>query len=400
MVVTATRAQAGVRQQIARVVHVTTVPMSLTFLRGQVSYMQQRGLEVIAISSPGAELEQFGTEQQIKVVAVEMPRAITPLRDLKALLELRATFRRLKPDIVHAHTPKGGLLGTLGAALAGVPTRVYHMRGLPMTSQRGLQRHLLRWAERLTCALAHRVLCVSHSLRRIAVAEGLCPESKITTLAAGSGNGVDAQHRFNPAYLPATARDDVRDRYGIPHDAVVIGFIGRLVRDKGVLELLEAFDSITRELPHVHLLMVGMVEQRDALPPNVLNRIANTPCVHWRGADWDTPPIYAAMDIVALPTYREGLPNVPLEAAAMQLPTVATRIPGCTDVIVDGETGTLVPPRDTAALAAALRRYVTNAELRARHGSAARKRVVSAFAQEVIWQALLDEYLALMGSVS
>lgn len=379
-----------------RLVHVTTVPMSLTFLRGQIGHMKDRGFEVIAVSSPGDELERFGTEQGIDVVGVPMPRAITPLDDLRALGSLTNVLRRLRPTIVHAHTPKGGLLGMLAASLARIPVRVYHMRGLPMVTANGAKRRLLEWTERTTCHAAHKVLAVSASLREIAVSEKLCPADKISILAGGSGNGVDAQHRFNPDLVGSRARHEVRDRYGIPADAVVIGFVGRLVRDKGIVELVNAAQDLMREQPRVHLLLVGMVEERDAIPADVLVRVKSDPRIHWLGADWNTPPLYAAMDVVALPTYREGFPNVPLEASAMGLPVVATDIPGCREAVAHDETGTLVPSRDTNALRDALRRYVVNETLRASHGAAGRQRVLTSFSQEAIWTALEGVYGTLL----
>jgi glycosyltransferase involved in cell wall biosynthesis len=379
-----------------RLVHVTTVPMSLTFLRGQIGHMKRRGFEVIAVSSPGDELERFGVEQAIDVVGVPMPRAITPLLDLRALASLTRVLRRLRPTIVHAHTPKGGLLGMLAASLARIPVRVYHMRGLPMVTAEGTKRTLLEWSERTTCHAAHKVLAVSASLREIAVAEKLCPADKISILAGGSGNGVDAEHRFNPQRVGSQARNKVRERYGIPADAIVIGFVGRLVRDKGIVELVDAALELTQVDPRVHLLLVGMVEERDAIPPEILARVRIDPRIHWLGPDWNTPPLYAAMDIVALPTYREGFPNVPLEASAMGLPIVATDIPGCRDAVAHEETGILVPPRDANALRDALRRYVVDGQQRTRHGAAGRQRVLASFRQEAIWTALEDVYGTLL----
>lgn len=383
---------------MTRVVHITTIPESLGFLRGQLGFMKAHGLEVSAVSSPGAYLDEFGAEQHIPTHAVEMTRQITPLRDVGALWRLRKELRALDPQIVHAHTPKGGLLGTLGALLAGVPIRVYHMRGLPMLTATGRRRLLLRWAERVTCAAAHEVICVSHSLREVAIAEGLCPAWKIKVLAGGSGNGVDAAVKFDPSRLPPDARTATRARYGIPADALVVGFLGRLVRDKGVLELLAAWKQLAVEHPTAHLMMVGMLEQRDAIPPEAEAMLTGDPRIHWRGHDWNSPPLYAAMDVVALPTYREGFPNVPLETAAMELPIVATSVPGCVDAVEDGVTGLLVPPRDAAALAAALGRYLRDPELRRAHGTSGRSRVLRLFRQEQIWQALYTEYTHLLAA--
>jgi glycosyltransferase involved in cell wall biosynthesis len=373
-----------------------TVPVSLFFLSGQVSFMRASGLDVHAIASPDTYLASFGEQEGIPVYAVPMTRSITPLQDSRALWRLWRLLRRLRPDIVHAHTPKGGLLGMIAATLARVPIRVYHVRGLPFVTASGWRKRLLKTTERASCALAHRVLAVSHSMRRIAVAEGLCAAEKIAVLAGGSGNGVDATGRFGPQ--PAHVRRDARARLGIPQDALVVGFVGRVVREKGAVELATAWKALREIEPRLHLLLVGRVETEDAVPREVLAELQADPRVHLTGVDPNTPPLYAAMDVVALPTYREGFPNVALEAAAMGLPIVATSVPGCVDAVVDGVTGTLVPARDAGALASALGGYLADPALRGRHGAAARARVVAAFRREVIWEALETEYDALLAA--
>ncbi|HEX3159225.1 MAG TPA: glycosyltransferase family 4 protein, partial [Gemmatimonadaceae bacterium] len=323
--------------------HITTVPSSLVFLRGQVPYMRARGVRVHALSSPGPELGAFGERYDVPVYAVEMPRSVTPLRDLAAVRGIVRVLRRVRPGVVHAHTPKGGLLGMIAAAAAGVPVRIYHMRGLPMMGASGPKRALLRRTEIVACRLAHRVFCVSHSIRQVALEEGLCAPEKIVVLAGGSGQGVDAADRFDPARQAPGTRGAMRAQHSIPDGATVLGFVGRLVRDKGVVELAEAWGQLREEYPDLHLLLVGPWEPQDPVPAEVRERLERDQRVHVAGMEWNTPPLYAAMDLVALPTYREGFPNVPLEAAAMALPVVATRVPGCVDAVADGATGTLVP---------------------------------------------------------
>jgi glycosyltransferase involved in cell wall biosynthesis len=380
------------------VLHVTTVPMSLTFLRGQVGFMKRRGLRIRATSSPGAELWAFGCDEDVPVDSVEMPRSITPMRDLSALARLFGILRKTRPAIVHAHTPKAGLLGMIAATLAGVPVRIYHMRGLPLMSATGWKRRLLWSTEWLTCRLAHEVLCVSHSLRREALREKLTAPSKITVLAGGSGNGVDAADRFHPERVGSNARGATREELGIPSTATVIGFVGRIVRDKGVIELTRAWESIREDFPEAHLLLVGPFESQDPVPVEIETVLRGDTRVHLRGMDWNTPPLYAAMDVVVLPTYREGFPNVPLEAAAMELPVVATEVPGCTDAVQRDVTGTLVPARDADALARAIVRYLEDPELRQTHGNRGRSRVLQEFSQPVIWEALYRKYVTLMRS--
>jgi glycosyltransferase involved in cell wall biosynthesis len=379
-----------------RVVHVATDPTSFSFLRGQARFMAERGVVLHGIASPGEYLRTFSAAENVPTDAVNMPRRITPLRDLVAVAQLVRRLRRLRPHIVHSHTPKGGLLGMIAAWLARTPVRIYHMRGLPMLSAQGRKRLLLRTTERLACALSHRVLCVSHSVRDIAIAEGLASASKLRVLAEGSGNGVDARGRFDPGQLPSEARARTREQLGIPLEAFVIGFIGRLVRDKGVVELAEAWQTVRELRPDAHLILVGPFEPQDPVPSEVRAALERDERVHLTGVVWDTPPLYSAMDVVALPTYREGFPNVVLEASAMERPVVATRVPGCIDAVVDGVTGRLVPPYAGEALAAALLDYAGTPGERDAHGRAGRARVLASFTPQVIWQELHREYSVLV----
>ncbi len=375
-----------------RLVHLTTVPVTLDFLRGQAAYLRRHGFEVSAVSSPGGQLDAFGEAERVACFAVPMAREISPLRDLVALARLWRLLRRLRPDIVDAHTPKAGLLGVAAAWLAGVPARVYHLHGLRFLTTRGPRRHLLIAAERLAARLATRVLCVSHSSATVASACELVPDGKLAVLLAGSINGVDAK-RFSPC--GPEDRAEARSELGLPQAAPVVGYVGRLVRDKGIVELAGAWSRLREELPEARLVLVGPFEEQDPVPTEVATALLADPRVLVAGEVPDPARYYRAFDVVALPTYREGLPQVALEAAAMGLPIVATRVPGCVDAVYDGVTGTLVAPRDESALAGALRAYLLDPGLRKRHGEAARARVMREFSQERIWDALRAEYEAL-----
>lgn len=381
---------------MVRLVHVTTVPDSLAFFHGQVGYLKARGVDVWALSSPGEMLDQFATDEDIPVHGLAMARRITPLRDLATTARLWRWLREVRPDIVNAHTPKAGLLGMLGAWLARVPVRVYHLHGLPLMTATGLKRQLLRWTERVSCLLADQVLCVSASLRSVALAEGLCQPDKIKVLHHGSIKGVDAETAFNPAFLVGSVRAATRTRYGIPLEAEVIGFVGRVVRDKGLVQLVESWQTLSAERRQLHLLVVGPFEPQDPLPLEAEELLRTDSRIHLTGMQTDTPPLYAAMDVVVLPTYREGFGEVAIEAAAMELPVVASSVAGCVDAVQDGVTGTLVPPRDSAVLTEAIRGYLLDPDLRRRHGVAGRERVLREFRPEDIWDALYTEYTRLL----
>jgi glycosyltransferase involved in cell wall biosynthesis len=230
----------------------------------------------------------------------------------------------------------------------------------------------------------------------VMIAERLCPKGKVKVLLGGSINGVDAQQRFNPDLVDFQRRIEICRALGIPESALVIGFVGRIVVDKGVVELVKACESLLDDYPSFHLLMVGPFESRDSVPPSIENILRTHPNIHCTGMDWNTPPLYSAMDVVVLPSYREGFPSVPLEAGAMRLPVVATTVPGCVDAVIDGVTGILVPPRDCEALADAVKKYLNSPDLRLRHGRAGRERVLREFGQEDIWKAIHAEYQRLL----
>ena len=381
-----------------RLVHITTIPETLYFLTGQVSYMKSKGLEVHALSSPGDDLGKFGRQEGIAVHAVEMPRRITPVQDLIAIRRLWRSLRAIKPQIVHAHTPKGGLLGMISAWLARVPVRVYHVHGLPFVTATGLKRTLLRLSERASCLLATQVYSVSHANRDVITAEGLCSPRKIKVLLNGSINGLDAAGRFNPERVGADASQGTRAQYGIPTGATVLGFVGRIVRDKGLIELVEAWQRLRADFAGLHMLVVGPFEPQDPVPDAVKTMLQTDERIHLAGmvGPDEMPAYYAAMDLLVLPTYREGFPYVPMEAAAMGLPVVASRVPGCTEAVQDGVTGTLVPARDAAALTAALRQYLENPDLRHQHGQAGRARMLRDYLPEALWNAQYEEYVALL----
>lgn len=384
----------GNNSQKIKLIHITTVPQSLNFFRGQVGFLKAKGFNVHVISSPGRFLNRFGQREQVPVYAVEMPRYITLWRDLVAVGKIWRLLLRIKPHIVHGHTPKGGLLAMIGAWLARVPVRIYHIHGMPFMTATGYKRILLLHTEKVSCLLAHRVLCVSNSIREFAVTKSVCYAGKIEVPFNGSINGVDAIDQFNPRKLDENGGKSVSRNFKIPADTFVIGFVGRIVRDKGLIELAQAWKILRNKYPWLHLLIVGPFEPNDPVPPDVEELLHTDRRIHLTGYADELPTLYAAMNIVVLPTYREGFPIVPLEAAGMELPVIATSVPGCIDSIQDRVTGTLVPPLNYSALLEAIERYINNPEMRRQHGRAGRLRVLKYYRQEDLWAAMHNIYLS------
>lgn len=384
----------GSSEQAGRpvLVHVTTVPATLGFLRGQMRHLELMGFESHVVSSAGPELDSFARTEQVKTHTVGMERMITPFKDFRSVAKLWRLFRRLRPSVVHASTPKGGLLGTIAARLAGVPTVVYQVRGLPFETAGGWQRRLLRTTEILASRLAHGVLADSFSLRDKLLSENIARADKITVLADGSCNGIDGD-QFSPDAVDPRASLILKSELGIPQDAPVIGFVGRLVKDKGVVDLAEAWKIVSRENPTAHLVLVGPWEDdRDPVPPDTKRELQSDPKIRVVGTIENVIPYYGIFDILTLPSYREGFPYVPLEAAAMAIPVVSTRVTGCMDAVVDGGTGALVPSGNPVALASALSAYLHDPALRRQHGTAGRTRVLEKFLPRRIWDELFDYY--------
>lgn len=373
--------------------HLITTTQSLGFLRGQAAFMRSEGLDVHIVSSPGPELAAFGEREAVRTHAVRMVRRISPLQDIVSICNLFALFRRERPDIVHVHTPKASLVGVIAAWAARVPHRIFHSHGLPHSTASGFGRALLLWSTKLPSVLATRVLCVSPSVAAQMAEEKLCPVEKLAVLHYGSSNGVEAKKAFCPV---PHAKGESRAALGFAPGDLIIGFAGRLVRDKGLSELYRAWTAIREEFPNTYLLIAGCPENRDALPPEVLRGLQSDSRVRMLGQFANMPQFYAALDLFALPSYREGLPSVVLESAAMGIPSVTTRAVGAIDSVVDGATGLLVDVGNSLQLEKALRRYLKDPQLRDRHGKQARERVLHLFCPEDVWRAILSEYQSLV----
>lgn len=347
-------------------------------LKGRLRALRDAGFRVTVLSSPGELLNALAREENAESAALPMARSIAPVKDVCALFRLWLYLRRLRPDIVEFSTPKAGLLGMIAARLAGVPRRVYLLRGLKLETARGLKRVLLQAAEWLAMTCAQTVLCNSPSLRDKAQALRLANVRKLRVLGAGSSIGVDFDHFMS-------GRSNIRYELGIPEESMVIGYTGRLTRDKGIPELIEAFEAIRCTSPEAHLLLVGWWDQsEDALNAAQRERILNHPYIRCTGFVSDAAPYLRAMDIFVLPSFREGFPNAVLEASATELPVITTDATGARDAVIPEITGVLVPAGSSGALKGALLRLLGDAELRRQMGVAGRRWVREKFGQQLV----------------
>jgi len=376
-----------------RLVKIVTVPLSFSLGQGHAAVMTGAGFEVHAVSSPGPLADAYSQDERVPVHPVPMARRIAPWSDLVSFVRLLRTLMRLRPSVVQAGTPKAAVLGTLAAYLLRVRVRIYYVHGLPMLTATGALRRILFAVERLTCRAATHIVCVSPSIRHELIAAGMCPPEKAVVLGHGSSNGVDVSV-FDRSRFPADVVKAARANLGIPADALVIGFLGRIGREKGIEQLYEAWRVVREAFPTAYLLIVGPDEANDPVAPEILEALQGDARVRLTGPDWYPAPLYALMDVLCMPSHREGCPNVALEAAAMELPVVAFRVPGVVDAVESGTTGELVDPLSAEQIAAAISKYFRQPSLRQQHGRAGRRRIHEFFAREKVWTALTKFYLS------
>jgi glycosyltransferase involved in cell wall biosynthesis len=387
----ATVSSAGSGQTL-RLCVMTTIGASIQVLyAGRLEYLANNGFQ-ITVACASSELDQSIRARGVRLKTFDFTRAITPWKDLRALLQLYRFLRTERFDLVEVSTPKAALIGSLAAWLARCPHVIHFLQGLPYEGKRGLLGVLLRMTTAIPCRLATATFVLSPSLLERARADGLGKPDRIRIVGAGGGNGVDVV-RFSPEQVlfGGTTRETLRIR----EDAVVVGFVGRLTRDKGVEELAQSFAMIHGQFPDTFLLVVGEYEARDRPSVETIRLLSTHPGVRHVGWQADVLPFMAAMNVVALPTYREGLGYVLLEAAAMGLPTVTTNATGARDANVDGETGFQVPVGDSVALTEALLKLIRDPSLRKRMGEAGRQWVSQRFDQREVWRRQADTYRAL-----
>ena len=379
-----------------RMLLAVTSPLSLLMISGQPNFFREHGFEVTVASGRGPFLTDLAKED-VQVLELPWERGISPVADLRSFWRFFRWLRRTRPQIISVGTPKAGLIGAVAGMLARVPCRVYVLHGLRYETFTGLRRALLFAADWIACRCCHRVHCVSDSVRDIAIAAGITDPQHSAVIGDGSSNGIDAA-RYEPTEALLERAAAARRSLDIPDGAPVLGFVGRLAGDKGIHELLAAFQRLLGAVPALRLLILGDPDPVDPLDDSDLRLLREHPNIVCTGFVADTETYYRIMDIFILPTYREGFPSTVLEAQASSKPVVTTTATGAVDSIVNNVTGVLVPPRDAEALRAAIERLLLDPATAIRMGVAGRDRVLRHFQRHQVWDWFLNEYWALLAA--
>ena len=378
-----------------KLIRITTIPLSLEkLLDGQLTFMNQY-FEVTAVSAEKERLEKYGRDNKVNAFCVEMTREITPLKDLKAVYKLYSFFKSENPLIVHTHTPKAGIVGMLAAKLAGVPIRLHTVAGLPLMETTGTKRKVLNFVEKLTYALATKVYPNSKGLYNIILKEKFASPSKLKVLGKGSSNGIDTSY-FDPSKYSEEFKMKLKQDLNISTSSLVFIFIGRLVSEKGINELIQAFSKLHQSNPECNLLLVGPFEQElDPLSDQTLDIIQSHQGITSVGYQQDVRPYLAISDVLTFPSYREGFPNVVMQAGAMNIPAIVTDINGCNEIISEEKNGLIIPPKNEEALFKAMHRLLGNVNLRRLMALKSREEITANYERETFWKILLNEYKSL-----
>lgn len=374
-----------------KLVRITTVPESLNkLLEGQLSFMSDY-YDVIAVSSNKEKLDEVGHKEKVRTFCVNLTRKITPFNDVKSVISLYSFLRKEKPHIVHTHTPKAGIVGMLASYLAGVPHRFHTVAGLPLLETTGFKRKVLNFVELITYKLATKVYPNSFGLKNIIITNKFCKEKKLKVLGAGSSNGIDTNY-FNPKNISEEKKKELKKKLNISENDFVFIFVGRIVSDKGINELVSAFSSFGKE--DAKLLLVGKLESElDPLKEKTLLEISNNKNIISLGYQNDVRPFFAISDVFTFPSYREGFPNVVMQAAAMGVPSIVSNINGCNEIIEDNVNGIIIPPKSKNDMLLSMKKLYDNKAIREQLASKSRVRVVNNYNQKFIWNELLKEYI-------
>lgn len=392
-----------------KIIRTATVPFSLeVLLKGQLNYLNKNGFEVIGVSSSGIELDKVQKREGVRTVPVEMERQINVLKDLSALWKLYSLFKKEQPEIVHAITPKAGLLSMMAAKLAGVPVRMHTFTGLIWPTRTGFMRKLLMKMDQLLCWAATDINPEGQGVKEDLI-EHKITKKPLKVIGNGNVNGIDTAE-FDPKRISLEKRQALRGQLGIKEDDFVFLFVGRVVTDKGIGELVDAFNQLnphtanrkpptdTRHPPTPHLVIVGDYEKDlDPLPPETEQTIQEHPYIHAVGYKTNVVAYFGLADVLTFPSYREGFPNVVMQAAAMQLNAIVTDINGSNEIITDGKNGWIIPSKNVDKLKERMEWCLKNKETSKKMGLKSRKLMQEKYERSFVWQEILKEYRRLVG---
>ncbi len=365
---------------------ITTIPVSLFFFRGQVGKLKSV-YDVEVVSGSGSVFQRFCDLEDVKGHPVEMSREISIVNDIKSLFKLIRLFRKLRPEIIHGNTPKGGNLSMIAGWITRVPHRIYCIHGLRYQGSAGLKRVLLKTMERISCRFATDVLTVSFGVKELLKTENIC-KKEVKVIWNGSVNGIDTE------YFSADVVDDteIRNKFDLNSNHIIFGFVGRLVKDKGINELIEAFVEINNKHPHTRLLLVGDYEESNPVTEKTKTEISTNENIIFGGWQKDIRPFLKIMNIFTFPSYREGFGISLMEAAAMDVPAISSNITGCNEIIKDGFNGKLISSKSVKNLKNAMEDFVVTPQLIKKMSSVSRKYVVEKYEQKQLWEKALETY--------
>ncbi len=344
------------------------------------------------MSADGPEIDDVVRNEGCPHEVVPLTRQITPLADLKALWILYRKLRKHRPNIVHSHTPKAGLIGMMAAWLARVPVRLHTVAGLPLETAVGAKRQLLLFIERLTYAFATEVWPNSKSLYAFIEEHSLAKKSKLHVIGKGSSNGIDISE-FDPDGLQPDILQEVKDRIDYDSELTYLLFVGRVVRDKGIEELVQAFVDLAGDRPELRLVLVGPFEAAlDPLSENAIQIIESRDDIITTGFSPHVKYYMSLADVFVFPSHREGFPNVPMQAGLMSLPVVASRITGNVDIIVDQQDGRLVTKGSTSELGAAIAEALSERDRTRLFANNLQRKIKEQFSRSYVQAAVLKRY--------
>jgi len=379
-----------------KIVRITTVPISLkVLLKGQLNFMQQNGFKVIAISANGAEIEELKLQENCEHITIPLTRSINPFVDFICIIKLFFLFRKIKPSIVHSHTPKAGFVAMLAAYFARVPIRLHTIAGLPWSIERGFKKKVLKLVEKLTVFASSKVFVNSKNLLFYLKSENI-KGSKINLLGSGTSNGIDTNYFSNSIEVKQNVEHLLIDNHINPNSFVWL-FVGRVVKDKGIQELIEAFVKIQEKFPDDLLWIVGN-EEPDLDPIDQMYRhiLNSNKSIKLFGFQKDVRPFYSAANILAFPSYREGFPNVPMQAALMDCGLILSNINGCNEIVSHQVSGLLVQPKSSTDLFEKMLFARENEKSIHQYKQLVKQHILSNFNQDVVWKSLLNEYVNLI----